>query len=258
MGVMKIAISGKGGTGKTSLVAALAKSFIDAGRDVLAIDADPTSNLAIALGDEHGGEGTPLVMIKELIAERTGTDTRAGYGKFFKINPHVEDIPDTYRRTASGVDFIVLGAVHVAASGCYCPENVFLQTLLSHLILERGEVVIIDMEAGIEHLGRGTVRGIEVLIVLVEPTRRSVEAAKTIRALADGLGIRRIGIVGNKVADERQRKFIEQSLDGMEILGFVSLNERLQETDITGEAVFANNPQLVEEVDRIRERIERR
>ncbi|KPJ56543.1 MAG: carbon monoxide dehydrogenase [Planctomycetes bacterium DG_58] len=253
---MKIAVSGKGGTGKTSLVAALAKSFVDAGGEVLAIDADPTSNLAIALGHPHPEEGVPLIKIKELIAERTGTDTSVSYGKFFKLNPHVEDIPDTYRLSASGVDFIVLGAVHVAAGGCYCPENVFLQSLISHLVLERDEVVILDMEAGIEHLGRGTVRGIDVLIVLVEPTRRSIEATKTIFDLAAKLGIGRVGLVANKIASERQRKFIEDSVDAMELLGFLSLNERLQETDITGEAVFSNNPLFMEEVNRIRERIE--
>lgn len=254
---MKIAVSGKGGTGKTSLVATLAKSFADAGREVLAIDADPTSNLAIALGCPTGRAGKPLIEMKELIAERTGTDTKAGYGKFFKLNPHVEDIPDTYRISAQGVHFIVLGAVHVATGGCYCPENVFLQSLLSHMILERDEVVLIDMEAGIEHLGRGTVRGIDLLIVLVEPTRRSVEAAHTIRDLAADLGIRRIGVVGNKVSTDRQREFIEDSADGMEILGLVSMNERIQETDISGEPVFSDNPQLIEEVNRIRAAIER-
>jgi len=277
---MKIAVSGKGGTGKTSLVAALAKSFVDAGDQVLAIDADPTSNLALALGEgspsarnrvgephPRPNEIVPLIQMKELIAERTGTDTKAGYGKFFKLNPRVDDIPDAYRRTASGVNFIVLGAVHVAAGGCYCPENVFLQSLLSHLILERDEVVIIDMEAGIEHLGRGTVRGIDVLIVMVEPTLRSIEAARTIHELASELGIRRIGVVGNKIETpqtrfiasgdpaETQREFIRKSLDTMEILGFLSLNERIHETDITGEAVFSNNPRLLDEVNRIREAI---
>ena len=255
---MKIAVSGKGGTGKTSLVAALARNFVDAGRAVLAIDADPTSNLAMALGHPRPGEGTPLIRMKELIAERTGTDTKAGYGKFFKLNPRVDDIPDTYRLTASGVPFMVLGAVHVAAGGCYCPENVFLQSLLSHLVLERDEVVILDMEAGVEHLGRGTVRGIDVLIVTVEPTLRSIEAAKTIHALAADLGIRRIGVVGNKIASATQREFVEKTLagEGVEILGFLSLNERIGETDRTGEAVFSNNPRLVDEVNRIRERIE--
>ena len=253
---MKIAVSGKGGTGKTSLVAALARSYVDGGREVLAIDADPTSNLAIALGHPNPRESTPLIGMKELIAERTGTEAKAGYGKFFKLNPHVDDIPDDYRLSASDVSFIVLGGVHVAAGGCYCPENVFLQSLLSHLVLERDEVVIIDMEAGIEHLGRGTVRGINVLIVLVEPTRRSIEAAKTIRELAAELGITRVGIVGNKITTDRQQEFIRESLPEMEVLGFLSLNARLQETDITGEAVFSNNPALTEEVNHIRERIE--
>jgi CO dehydrogenase maturation factor len=255
---MKIAVSGKGGTGKTSLVAALAKSFVDTGRRVLAIDADPSSNLAIALGHADPGRNVPLIRMKELIAERTGTDTKASYGKFFKLNPHVSDIPDTYRLSASGVDFMVLGAVHVAASGCYCPENVFLQALLSHLVLERDEVVIMDMEAGVEHLGRGTVRGIDLLIVLAEPTRRSVEAAKTIHKLASELGIRRVAAVGNKISTDRQRRFIADSLGEMENLGGLSFNERIQETDISGEAVFSNNPLLTGEVDRIRELIERR
>jgi CO dehydrogenase maturation factor len=153
---------------------------------------------------------------------------------------------------------MVLGAVHVAAGGCYCPENVFLQSLLSHLVLERDEVVILDMEAGVEHLGRGTVRGIDVLIVMVEPTLRSIEAAKTIHALAADLGIRRIGVVGNKIASAAQREFIERALAGsaMEVLGFLSLNERIGETDMTGEAVFSKNPRMADEVNRIRERIE--
>jgi CO dehydrogenase maturation factor len=262
---MKIAVSGKGGSGKTTLVAALARSFVDAGREVLAIDADPNSNLAIALGHPRPADApdaSGLIHTTDLIAERTGAGGPRGYGRFFKMNPRVDDIPDTCRLNASGVSFIVLGGVHYAGGGCYCPENVFLQSMLSHLILERNEVVIIDMEAGIEHIGRATVKGIDVLVVMTEPTLRSVETAKLIRRLASDLGVGRIAAVANKVAQALQRKFIEEALagsprrPGMEILGFLSLNEKLAEADISGEAVFADNPVLISEVDVIRKRIE--
>jgi len=221
---VKLAVSGKGGVGKTLLTAALAKAFASKGRKVYAIDADPDSNLALALGapDAHI---TPLSEMRQLIKERTeaGSD---GWGVMFKLNPEVSDIPDRYSYDINGIRLLVLGAVRKGGGGCACPENVFLKTLINHLVLRTDEVVIIDMEAGVEHLGRATVMGIDWLVVVVEPSEASLQTAKRIQNLATEIKIRRIGAVVNKVKDESEAKTIAGRLpEGMVFLGWVPFDE---------------------------------
>lgn len=251
---MKLAASGKGGVGKTTLVAALARLLADRGREVFAIDADPASNLAQALGEPSGESITPLAEMRELISERTGAPLQ-GYGQFFKLNPHVDDIPDAYSREVDGVKVLVLGAVHKPGGGCYCPENVFLKSLLNNLVLRRNEAVLIDLEAGIEHLGRATAMGIDAMLVVVEPSLRSIATAKSIGRLAREMGIKQVVAVANKVATERQEELIRRELEGdggegrLPLAAALRYHESLLEADLTGEAVYRACPELLAEVE---------
>jgi CO dehydrogenase maturation factor len=247
---MKIAVSGKGGVGKTTLVAAMAKLFADEGRKVIAIDADPDTNLASALGIRDADKITPLVEMKELIKERTGA-TSDEYGKFFKMNPTVNDLPEKYSISNNGLKLMTLGTIKRGGSGCACPEGVMLKALLNHLILQRDEVVIVDMEAGIEHLGRASIRAVTALIVVVEPGKRSIHTAFQIKKLAGDLGIKIIYAVGNKVMNDTHEEFLKNELSDIPLLGTISYNSKLIESDLKGEAAFSNNEQLLSEVKEV-------
>jgi CO dehydrogenase maturation factor len=247
---MKIAVSGKGGVGKTTLTAALSKLFADEGRKVIAIDADPDTNLATALGVKDADKITPLVELKELIKERTGS-TSDEYGKFFKLNPTVDDLPEKYSISCNGLKLMTLGTIKRGGSGCACPEGVMLKALLNHLILQRDEVVIIDMEAGIEHLGRASIKAVTALIVVVEPGKRSIQTAFQIKKLAGDLGIKTIYAVGNKIMNNTHREFIKNELGDIPLLGTISYSDKLIESDLKGEAAFSNNEQLLCEVSEI-------
>lgn len=227
---MKICVSGKGGVGKTTLVAGLAQEFKRVGSQVILIDADPDANLAYALGIKNAERIVPIIEMKELIAERTGTQTNF-MGGIFKLNPQVSDIPDKYLIEKNGIKLMVMGGKRSAGSGCYCPENAFLKALLHHLFIDREEVLILDMPAGTEHLSRATASAVDALIVVVEPTTRSIETSKKIKSLARDLGIRRIVYVGNKVKNEEDKKFITSYLHDEEIIGFISFNENILQQD---------------------------
>jgi len=219
---MKLAISGKGGVGKTTLAALLAREAVSRGFKVLAVDADPAANLAATLGIEE--EITPLAELHDLIAERVGT-----VGGFFKLNPRVDDIPDRYSVYKDGIRVMVLGAIQKGGGGCACPENSFLRGLLRHLLLERDELVLVDMEAGIEHLGRGTAQGVDALLVVVEPDKRSLQTAARIRELAREIGLRRVLAIGNKVHDPSEREGIARGLpQDLPLLGPLSYSEQLR------------------------------
>ena len=242
---MKIAISGKGGVGKTTLAALLIKYFRDQGKKVLAVDADPDANLALALGVQDPENITPLCMMKELIAERT--ESQPGkMGGFFKLNPKVDDIPEKYSRQLDGVKLIVMGGVKKGGSGCICPESVMLRTLVTHLVLLRDEVVVMDMEAGIEHLGRATAKGVDKLIVVVEPGRRSIETAMHVKKLAEDLGLHKVAVVGNKIRGPGDEVFIQKNLPGLPILGFIPFNDKIIEADLGGRPPYEALPELLE------------
>jgi len=251
---MKIAVSGKGGVGKTTFVATLAKVFAENGKKVIAIDADPVSNLAVTMGIKNVSEIVPISQMKELIKERTGASDE--YGKFFSLNPTVSDLPEKLSLEHEGIKLMVLGAIKRGGGGCACPESAFLRALLSHLIVQRDEVVIVDMEAGVEHLGRATVRSVNALIVIVEPGSKSIQTAFQVKKLADDIGLKSIFAVGNKVDSDSHRLLIEKGLNGIPVLGFISYNDKILESDIIGRAVFVENSQLLTEVRQIKNRLE--
>jgi CO dehydrogenase maturation factor len=234
---MKIAISGKGGVGKTLLAAFLSHIFADSGFSVIAIDADPDANLAATLGIHNPEAINPISEMSDLIEERVGV--RPGEpGTFFKLNPKVDDLPDKYSVKIDGIRLMAMGRIKRGGTGCYCPEGALLQALISHLLLQRNEVVILDMEAGIEHLSRGTTKAVDRLIIVVEPGRRSIETARTISRLAHDIGLDNIDVVGNKIRGEADKKFITSNLPGFDFLGFIPYDAAITEADLGNRSVI--------------------
>jgi CO dehydrogenase maturation factor len=255
--MLKIAITGKGGVGKTTLAALLARVFTERGQRVLAIDADPATGLAAACGvpPEQAMAITPVSEMEDLIYERTGA-RKGETGGFFRLNPRVDDIPDRFAVSHAGIRILTMGTVKSAGSGCLCPENALLRSLVTHLLLRRDEVLIMDMEAGVEHLGRGTADAVNALIVVVEPGRRSTQTALAISKLACGLGIERAFVVGNKIRSPADESFIASQVPGLAILGFLPQDQQAIESDRQGVAVFDLAPQLMEGARAIADQLE--
>jgi CO dehydrogenase maturation factor len=247
----KIAISGKGGVGKTTLAALLAHIYAERGRGVIAIDADPAGGLAEALGlpPDLSDEVTPVAEMEDLIYERTGAKPGT-FGGFFKLNPRVDDIPDRFSVSYGGINFLRLGTIESGGSGCICPESAMLKALVTHLLLYRDEMLILDMEAGVEHLGRATAQAVDAFLAVVEPGRRSLTTAQRVRQLAQDIGIDRVYIVGNKVRNDRDWDFI-QAESSVPVLGYLSANPELTEADLQGAGVFDAAPKAVEEARQI-------
>lgn len=240
---MKIAISGKGGVGKTLLASLLSKIFAESGYSVIAIDADPDANLAATLGFPNPEDIVPISEMDDLIEERTGA--RPGQSApYFRLNPKVDDIPEKYALRQDGIRLMRMGRIKKGGAGCYCPENALLQALLAHLLVARNEVVILDMEAGIEHLGRGTARAVDKLIVVVEPGRRSIETALSIRKLAAEIGLQNIAVVGNKVRGESDREFLTSSLSDFDFLGFIPYDQAIVDADLANLSPLESSQQV--------------
>jgi CO dehydrogenase maturation factor len=247
----KIAISGKGGVGKTTLAALLAHIFAERDRSVIAIDADAAGGLAEALGlpGELAAQVTPISEMDDLIYERTGA--RPGEsGGFFSLNPRVDDIPDRFSVSHRGIRFLRLGTVESGGGGCICPESSMLRALVTHLLLYNEEMLILDMEAGVEHLGRATAQAVDAFITIVEPGRRSLQTAARIEELAGDIGIKRVFAVGNKVRNEDDWAFMQEN-SPVPTLGYLSTNPELTEADIKGLGVFDAAPHAVEEAHKI-------
>jgi len=232
------------------LSARLARAFADDGYSVIAIDADPDANLAATLGFPNPDDVTPISEMSDLIEERTGA--RPGQSApFYKLNPKVDDLPETLSLKHDGIKLMVMGRIKRGGTGCYCPEGALLQALLAHLLLARNEVVILDMEAGIEHLARGTAKVVDKLIVVVEPGRRSIETANRIAELAQDIGLSNLAAVGNKLRSESDKEFIVSSLPGIQFLGFIPYDQALVEADLGNRPLFESSQRITEEVKHI-------
>ncbi len=239
------------------MVAGLARVLTDRGQKVLVIDADPASNLALALGFPQDQRLKPIAEMKELIEERT--EAKSGsMGSFFKLNPRVDDLPDQHSLEKDGIRMMVMGTVQKGGGGCVCPENVMLRNLVAHLLLGRNEVVILDMEAGVEHLGRATAKAVNKLIVVVEPGQRSLEVAQKIRRLAGDIGLNNIGLIGNKIRNEADREFLLKRMTEFPFLGFIAYDSKVVEADLSGVPPFAGNPEFLRSIGAIVDRLEPR
>ena len=249
---MKIAITGKGGVGKTTLTALIAQVYADQGRQVLAVDADPSPCLAGALGfpDEVRAGLSPISEMDDLILERTGAK-KGQVGGFFTINPRVDDIPERFSVLYRGVRLLEMGSVETGGSGCICPEAAMLKTLFTHLMFRKDEVLLLDMYAGVEHLGRATVDFVDAMVVVVEPTRRSLGTAAQIKKLANDIGLKRLYLVGNKVRNDDEAKFLETETPGLPLLGFLPADMAVQEADRLGIPVYDHVPALKESAQKM-------
>lgn len=253
---LKIAIGGKGGVGKTTITSLIARAIAasDKNTKVIAIDADPVANLAAGLGIDESQPITPVSELSDLIAERTGAKPGT-MGGFFTLNPKVDDIPDRFSIEKDGVKLLVMGTVQQGGSGCICPEATILKALMNHLVLARNEVVVMDMEAGIEHLGRATSGSVDALIVVVNPGKRSRVAADKIRKLGTDIGIKNIVVLGNRVRSREDEQLIKESMPDYEILGFIPEHDEIANSDRTGERPFDDITNIPEELKKVTKKL---
>jgi len=240
---LKLAISGKGGAGKSTLAAALALLMARRGRKVLAVDADPDANLATALGITASEQEKiiPISRQAALIEERTGAEVRQ-YGQIFKLNPEVSDIAESFAYRYHGVALLVLGAVDRGGGGCACPENVLMRALVTDLVLYKDDALVMDMEAGVEHLGRGTASGVDRMIIVIEPGQRAVDSTRRILRLAHDIGLEDVRLVANKVTGPEDERFIRNAFPKNKFLGFIPYREEFRRADREGRSVLDSLP----------------
>lgn len=251
---MKIAVTGKGGVGKTMLASLLSTILSQFGCSVLAIDADPNATLASALGFPDPETIVPISEMGDLIEERTGA--RPGQAApYFKLNPKVDDIPEKHWAEHDGIKLMVMGRLKKGGSGCYCPENALLEALVAHILLRRDEVVIIDMEAGIEHLGRATARAVDEMLIVVEPGKGSIETAYRIRELAKDIGLKNVRVVANKIRSEQDRDFLVSAMSDFEFLGFIPYDQSIIEAGLGNFPLSKSSSEVISRVHDIAVRL---
>lgn len=236
---MKIAITGKGGVGKTTMAASLARHYSTAGRSVFAIDADPDANLATALGMPSADASAliPISGMKDLVLERTGAKP-GSIGGFFKLNPKVDDLPEKIAVSVNGIKLMIMGGVDHGGTGCVCPESAMLRSLMRHLVVDRDEVVILDMEAGLEHLARSTADAVDAFIVVVEPGLRSIQTAGAVSKLASDIGVKRVFIAINKLRNQQELELISSHLPALPVLGSIPELSGIRMADMTGRSAY--------------------
>ncbi|SCI00074.1 MULTISPECIES: ATP-binding protein [unclassified Romboutsia] len=253
---MKIAVTGKGGVGKTTFSSMLSRMFAEDGYRVVAVDADPDANLALALGFPRDVYESivPISEMKKLVSDRTAAETGT-FNKMFKLNPKVDDIPQTYCQEYNGVRLLTLGTVDSGGSGCVCPEHVLLKRLCSHLIIQNKDVVVMDMEAGIEHLGRGTAQGVDAFIVVVEPGERSLQTYRKVKKLGKDIGVNQVFVVGNKIRNKEDEDFIISNLEDGEALGFIYYNQDVINSDRSNQSPYDVSIKTKEEIKTIKDKL---
>ena len=254
---MKVAVTGKGGVGKTTLSSTLARLYADEGRVVLAADVDPDANLGLALGltQEEVNAIVPVSKMKELVMERTAANAS---NTFYKLNPQVSDLPDKLAKEINGVKLLVMGTVDTGGSGCVCPEHVMLKALLSSLVFRKDDVVVMDMEAGLEHLGRGTASLVDQFIVVIEPGARSIQTYEKVKKLAGDLGVTDVKVVDNKVRDAEDEAFIRANIPEEALLGILHYNSEVIDADRRGLSPYDVSPRMVEEIRQIKARMDQK
>ncbi len=252
---MKLAITGKGGVGKTTFAATLARLYAAEGRTVLAADVDPDANLGLALGmtEEEVNSIVPVSKMKELAKERTAANAS---NTFYKLNPEVSDLPDKLAKDINGVKLLVMGTVDTGGGGCVCPEHVMLKAILSNLVFRRDDVVIMDMEAGLEHLGRGTASMMDQFVVVIEPGARSIQTYTRIKELARDIGITKVRVVANKVRDESDKAFLRSRIPEEDLLGFIRYNPEIIDADRQGLSPYDCSPSALEEIRAIKAKLD--
>ena len=238
---MKIAVSGKGGVGKTLIAGGLACGFVERGLKTMAIDADSSPNLGLTLGlsAEETRKIVPISENKQLVESKTST----GYSGVYNLNFTVDDIVKQYSvATPLGVNLIVMGTVQSMGAGCMCAPNAVIRALLRHLVVERNEAVVLDLEAGVEHIGRGTARQVDALVIVADSNLKSLEIAKHIHDMASAAGMKQLYLVGNRVMNDAQKEAIQTFADknGLSILAFVPFDQKITEADMLGETPLKN------------------
>jgi len=248
---MKVAFTGKGGVGKTTLASLFIQALSSDQKEILAVDCDPDSNLARALG--FNKEITPIAKMDEMINKRMGVEE--GNKTFFKLNPKIDDIPDKFSYDAGNIKLIVMGVVDKGGAGCMCPENTFIKNLLGHLILKRDEHVVLDMEAGVEHFGRGTAASCDFVVAVIEPSLNSIQTAKNIAKVARDIGIKKVYCVANKIRKKQDTEFIEQELGNIKLIEKIDFDEKFLERDKKKD-LFSVSKEVSSKVNNIKQFLE--